>query len=146
MNAKVRQQLRIRKCKLLRRISVQDGIWQSPMTSSGIVKTGTRGETSSDYLRRNCRDFAIGQQAGVAEGAQPPRASVQALHALRRNRSHSQHRFQPTCRRYLSSITSSIGATMKPTWFAVGAQRIPDPTTAGDFCRRITQTKLLQVI
>jgi len=29
---------------------------------------------------------------------------------------------------------------------AVGAQRIPDPTTAGDFCRRFSQMQLLQVM
>ena len=145
MNAKVRQQLRKRKRKLLRRISVKHGQWQSPM----IRPATTKVELAEKQQAVNCGGLAaiielirtLGLRTELNRAAKVLKFQLpydEADHILNiafnllaggTCLDHIEHRRNDEA--YLD---------------ALGAERIPDPTTAGDFCRRFSHMHLLSVM
>ena len=63
---------------------------------------------------------------------------AQAPHALSRVGSRAQHCLQSAGRRRLPGA-SGTAAQRRSVSGCLGARRIPDPTTAGDFCRRFAK-------
>ena len=143
MNAKVRKQLAKRKRKLLKRISILHGIWQSPM----IRPSNTKIELAEKQQAVHCGGLAVLNQLIKTTGLRKyinDAASVLKLHlpydeadhvlnialnllAGGRCLDHLEHRRNDEA--YLD---------------ALGAERIPDPTTAGDFCRRFSGVQLIE--
>ena len=143
MNAKVRKQLKKRKRKLLKRISVLGGVWQSPM----IRPAKTKIELAEKQQAIHCGGFALMTQLIKTTSLRKfinEAVSVFKLHlpydeadhvlnialnllAGGRCLEHLEHRRNDEA--YLD---------------ALGAERIPDPTTAGDFCRRFSGAPLIQ--
>lgn len=143
MNAKVRKQLARRKRKLLKRISVSDGVWQSPM----IRPSNTKIELAEKQQAVHCGGLAVLNQVIKTTGLRKhinDAVSVLKIHlpydeadhvlnialnllAGGRCLDHLEHRRNDEA--YLD---------------ALGAQRIPDPTTAGDFCRRFSGVELIK--
>lgn len=145
MNAKVRQQLRKRKRKLLRRISVQHGKWQSPM----IRPVNTKME-----LAQKQHAVACGGLAAIIQLIKTLRLRDELNRAARVLKLHlpydeADHIFNiafnllagGTCLDHIEHRRND-----EAYLDALGAERIPDPTTAGDFCRRFSHIQLIEVM
>ena len=145
MNAKVRQQLRKRKRKLRRRISVEHGTWQSPM----IRPAATKLELSDRQQAITCggisailpliKTLDLRRHLNQA-------ASVLKLHLPYDEADHILNialnlLAGGTCLDHLEHRRND-----EAFLDALGAQRIPDPTTAGDFCRRYSEMDLINVM
>ena len=145
MNAKVRQQLRKRKRKLLRRISVGHGKWQSPMIRPATTKL----------------ELAEKQQAVTCGGLTAIVEMIKALNVRRElNRSAKVLKLHLPYDKsdHILNIAFNLlagGTCLDHIEYrrndeayldALGAERIPDPTTAGDFCRRFIHVQLLMVL
>lgn len=145
MNAKVRQQLRKRKRKLRRRISVEHGTWQSPMIRPAATKI----------------ELSDRQQAVTCGGISAILPLIKTLD-LRKHLNQAANVFKlhlpyDEADHILNiSLNLLAGGTCldhlehrrndEAFLDALGAQRIPDPTTAGDFCRRYSETELINVM
>ncbi len=145
MNAKVRQQLQKRKRKLLRRISAEHGQWQSPM----IRPATTKLELAEKQQAVNCGGLSaiveliktIGLRKELNRSANVLKLYLpydEADHILNIALNllaggtcldHIEHRRNDEA--YLDGL---------------GAERIPDPTTSGDFCRRFSHLELILVM
>jgi hypothetical protein len=143
VNAKVRKQLQQRKRKLLNRISAIGGVWQSPM----IRPSNTKLELAEKQQAVHCGGIAVINQLVKAIDLRKSineAVSVLKLHlpydeadhvlnialnllAGGKCLDHLEHRRNDEA--YLDVL---------------GAERIPDPTTAGDFCRRFSGAQLIQ--
>jgi len=145
VNAKVRKQLRKRKRKLLRRISIKHGTWQSPM----IRPAETKLELAEKQQAIGCGGIAVIMQMISQLNLRKfinQSATVLKLHLPY---DEADHVFNiamnlltgGTCLEHLE-LRRNDEAYLD----ALGAQRIPDPTTAGDFCRRFSDVKLLKVM
>jgi hypothetical protein len=145
VNAKIRKQLRNRKRKLLRRISVSHGVWQSPM----IRPCQTKLELAEKQQAVSCGGIAVIMR--LISSLQLRRYINQsaAVFKIHLPYDESDHIFNiamnllagGTCLEHLEHRRND-----EAYLDAVGAERIPDPTTAGDFCRRFSGVKLLEVM
>jgi len=145
VNTKVRKQLRKRKRKLLRRLSVQHGIWQSPM----IPPTATKIELAQRQHAVTCGGIAAIMQLVKTTGLRTSLNDAAKVFKLHLPYDEADHILNialnllagGTCLDHIEHRRND-----EAFLDAVGAQRIPDPTTAGDFCRRFSQLKLLRLM
>lgn len=145
MNAKVRQQLRKRKRKIRRRISIEHGTWRSPM----IRTAATKIELSDRQQAVTCGGIsAILPLVKALELRKHlnQAASVLKLHLPYDEADHILNiAFNllagGTCLEHLEHRRND-----EAFLDALGAERIPDPTTSGDFCRRYRPVHLLNVM
>ncbi len=145
MNAKLRRQLRRRKKQLLRRIDKHEGQIQTPMI---------RPPRATYELAEKQRAVTCGGIATIMELIKQldlRRQIYRAVPIFKRYAPYdeSDHIFNialnllagGTCLEHLE-IRRNDEAYLD----ALGAERIPDPTTAGDFCRRFNQCQLLHLM
>ena len=145
MNTKVRKQLRKRKRKLLRRISSSHGVWQSPM----IRPSQTKLELAEKQQAVGCGGIAVIMQ--MIKNLRLRQFISQSAGVLKIHLPYDEadHIFNiamnllagGTCLEHLEHRRND-----EAYLDALGAERIPDPTTAGDFCRRFSDLKLLEVM
>ncbi len=145
MNTKLRKQLAQRKRRLRRRLSVKHGRWQSPMIRPANIKLqlAERGHAvtcggiaailqliKAIDLRKSLNDSASVFKLHLPYDEADHILNI-ALNLLAGGTclDHLEHRRNDDA--YLD---------------ALGATRIPDPTTAGDFCRRFSSMKLWMVM
>ena len=145
VNVKVRQQLRKRKRKLLRRISVKQGKRQSPM----IRPTTTKIELAEKQQAVTCGGIAaiieLVKTLGLRNELNKA-ASVLKVHLPYDEADHILNialnlLAGGTCLDHIEHRRND-----EAYLDALGAERIPDPTTAGDFCRRFSHQQLLLVM
>jgi hypothetical protein len=145
VNAKVRKQLQKRKRKLLRRISVDHGVWQSPM----IRPAKTKIELANKQQAVGCGGIAVIMELINSLQLRKHINQSAAVLKLHLPYDESDHIFNialnllagGTCLDHLEYRRND-----EAYLDALGAQRIPDPTTAGDFCRRFSSVKLIEVM
>ena len=145
MNAKVRDQLRRRNRKLRQRISVEKGIWQSPM----IRPSRTKLELAEKQQAIGCGGLAVIMELInrlELRKSMNQSASVFKLHLPYDEADHILNialnlLSGGTCIEHLEHRRND-----EAYLDALGAERIPDPTTAGDFCRRFDSLKLIEVM
>lgn len=145
MNAKLRKQLRKRKRKLLRRISVIHGVWQSPM----IRPCPTKLELAEKQQAIGCGGIAVIMRLINSLDLRQYVNQAAAVFKIHLPYDESDHIFNialnllagGTCLEHLEDRRND-----QAYLDALGAERIPDPTTAGDFCRRFSGPQLLQVM
>ena len=145
MNAKVRSQLRQRKRKLLRRLSVEHGTWQSPM----IRPTNTRLELVERQQAVACGGIAAIMQLIKTTGLRASLNDAARVFKMHLPYDEADHIFNialnllagGTCLDHIEHRRND-----EAYLDALGAVRIPDPTTAGDFCRRFSQQQLRMVM
>ena len=139
MNASVHRQLDRRKRSIARRIRNRPGVERAePMIAASNIRyeiaekgraIAPGGIGAIHLLARK-----IGLVHDIDRGPPPP----QAAPALSRERPRPVHRLQPPGRRQPPGTPG--GPRNDEVYLdALGAERIPDPTTAGDFCRRFTR-------
>ena len=145
MNAKVRQQLKKRKRKLFRRTSVEHGKWQSPM----IRPITTKVELAEKQQAVNCGGLAAIVEMIKTLGLRKELnrdANVLKLHLPY---DETDHILNIACNLLAGgTCLDHIEHRRNDEAYldALGAERIPDPTTAGDFCRRFSQVQLVLVM
>ncbi len=145
MNTKVRRQLKKRKRNLLRRISVQQGVWQSPM----IRPSTTKLELSDKQQAVTCGGLAAIMELIKAVNLRKHLNDTARVFKLHLPYDEADHIFNialnllagGTCLDHIEHRRNDEAYLN-----AVGAERIPDPTTAGDFCRRFSQSQLVLVM
>ena len=145
MNAKVRQQLKNRKRKLLRRISVQHGKWQSPM----IRPANTKIELAQKQQAITCGGLATVIQLIKTLGLRKEINHAAKVLKLHLPYDEADHIFNialnllagGTCLDHIEHRRND-----EAYLDALGTQRIPDPTTAGEFCRRFSHVQLIEVM
>lgn len=145
MNTKVRQQLQKRKRKLLRRISVEHGVWQSPM----IQPSRTKIELAEKQQAIGCGGIAVMMELINQLSLRKHLNASAEVFKLHLPYDEADHILNialnllagGTCLEHLEHRRND-----EAYLDAVGAQRIPDPTTAGDFCRRFDSTKAIEVM
>src|SRR6056297_737337 len=145
VNAKVRKQLAKRKRKLLKRISILHGIWQSPM----IRPSNTKIELAEKQQAVHCGGLAVLNQLIKTTGLRKyinDAASVLKLHLPYDEADHVLNialnlLTGGTCLDHLEHRRND-----EAYLDALGAPRIPDPTTAGDFCRRFGEVDVLMLM
>lgn len=145
MNAKLRKRLRKRKRKLLRRLSLKHGNWQSPM----IRPTNTKIELADKQQAITCGGIANIMQLIKTTGLRGSINDAARVFKLHLPYDEADHIFNialnllagGTCLDHIEHRRND-----EAFLDAVGAERIPDPTTAGDFCRRFSQVKLIEVM
>ena len=145
MKSKVRQQLRKRKRKLLRRISVKQGKWQSPM----IRPATTKLELAEKQQAITCGGLAAIIELIKTLGLRQELNRSAEVLKLKLPYDEADHIFNiafnllagGTCLDHIEHRRND-----EAYLDALGAERIPDPTTAGDFCRRFSQDQLILVM
>lgn len=145
MNVKLRQQLQKRKRKLQRRISPHDGMWQSPM----IRPATTKLELSEKQQAITCGGLAAIIELIKTVGLRKELNSAANVLKLHLPYDEADHIFNialnllagGTCLDHLEHRRND-----ESYLDALGAERIPDPTTAGDFCRRFNETQLIFIM
>ena len=145
MNAKVRQQLQKRKRKLLRRISIEHGQRQSPMI---------RPATTKIELAEKQQAVTCGGLAAILEVIKTLGIRKELNESARVLKMHLP--YDETDHILNIALNLLIGGTCldhiehrrndEAYLDALGAERIPDPTTAGDFCRRFSHGQLIVVM
>ena len=145
MNAKLRRKCRERKRRLLKRIDKQKGAAQTPM----IAPPGARYELAEKQQAVACGGLGmildLVKQIGLREAINRA-APVFKFHAPYDEADHVLNialnlLCGGTCLEHLE-VRRNDEAYLD----ALGAPRIPDPTTAGDFCRRFDEFKTLQLL
>jgi hypothetical protein len=139
VNASVRRQLARRKRRILRRIENQPGVERfEPMRTASNIHYEIAGRT------RAIAPGGIGAMHLLARKVGLIRDIDEDLHLLKRHLPYSESD-------HVLNIASNLlagGSRLEHLEVrrhdevyldALGAERIPDPTTAGDFCRRFTQ-------
>lgn len=145
MNTKVRKQLQQRKRKLRRRLSVEHGMWQSPM----IRPATTKLELAERQQAVTCGGIAAIMQMIKTIGLRESINYAANVFKLHLPYDEADHIFNialnllagGTCLDHIEHRRND-----EAYLDAVGAVRIPDPTTAGDFCRRFTEQQLRMVM
>ena len=145
MNTKIRHQLKKRKRHLRRRISVAQGVWQSPM----IRPATTKLELSDKQQAITCGGLAAIMELIKTVGLRKCLNQSASTFKLYLPYDEADHIFNialnllagGTCLDHIEHRRND-----EAYLDAVGAERIPDPTTAGDFCRRFSQTQLTFVM
>ena len=142
MNATIRRQLAARKRRILRRIENQPGVerHQPMMTASNIhyeisdrIKAVSPGGLGAIHL--------MAQKLGLVQDINDN------LHVLKRHQPYFESDHVLNIAYNLLAGGSRIEhlevrRNDEVYLDALGAQRIPDPTTAGDFCRRFTEADI----
>jgi hypothetical protein len=145
VNAKVRKQLQKRNRKLKQRISVENGVWQSPM----IQPSRTKLELAERQQAVGCGGIAVimelVNQLALRKSINES-ASVFKLHLPYDEADHVLNialnlLAGGSCLEHLEHRRND-----EAYLDTLGAERIPDPTTAGDFCRRFDSLKLIEVM
>lgn len=145
MNTKLRRQLQKRNRRLRRRISVGHGKWQSPM----IRPTTTKLELSDKLQAVSCGGLAPIMELIKTVGLRKELQESANVFKLHLPYDEADHIFNiafnllagGTCLDHIEHRRND-----EAYLDALGAERIPDPTTAGDFCRRFSQVKLMLVM
>jgi len=145
VNSKLRQQLRRRNRRLRRRISVEHGRWQSPM----IRPSATKLELSDKQQAVSCGGIAVIMELIKTIGLRKELKSAARVFKLCLPYDEADHILNialnllagGTCLDHLEHRRND-----EAYLDALGAERIPDPTTAGDFCRRFDQLQLLMIM
>lgn len=145
MNTKLRRQLQKRNRKLRRRISAADGKWQSPM----IRPCSTKLELSDKQQAISCGGLAAIMGLIKAVGLRRELNVSAKVFKLHLPYDEADHIFNialnllagGTCLDHIEHRRND-----EAYLDALGAERIPDPTTAGDFCRRFSQLQLIMVM
>ncbi len=146
MNATIRRQLAARKRRIRRRIENQPGVerHQPMMTASNIhyeisdrIKAVSPGGLGAIHL--------MAQKLGLVQDINDN------LHLLKRHQPYfeSDHVLNIAYNLLAGgSRIEHLEARRNDEVYldALGAQRIPDPTTAGDFCRRFTEADIEQLM
>ena len=141
MNARLRQQLRKRNRRIRRRIDVQQGIFQSP----AIRATTTKYELSEKTQAVSCGGIGIIMQMVKQLNLRKYINEAAPVFKLHLPYDESDHVLNiamnllagGTCLEHIE-----LRRTDEAYLNALGAERIPDPTTAGDFCRRFDADKI----
>lgn len=137
MNKKLRQQLARRRQRLTKRIDPQNWNGQSPMFDPPAIHYELAERTQAVSVGGLGVVQQLVKQLGLAESIN----RTCPIFRLRLPYSEADHVLNiaynvmagGTCLEHLE-----LRRTDEAYLNAVGAQRIPDPTTAGDFCRRFT--------
>ena len=145
MKTKVRRQLQKRNRRLRRRISVEHGNWQSPM----IRPSATKLELSDKQHAVSCGGLAAIMQLIKTIGLRKELNASAKVFKLHLPYDEADHVFNialnllsgGTCLDHIEHRRND-----EAYLDALGAERIPDPTTAGDFCRRFSQVQLMMVM
>lgn len=145
MNTKIRRQLQKRNRRLRRRISVEHGNWQSPM----IRPATTKLELSDKLQAVSCGGLAAIMELIKTVGLRKELNASANVFKLYLPYDEADHIFNiafnllagGTCLDHIEHRRNDEAYLN-----ALGAERIPDPTTAGDFCRRFSQAKLMLVM
>lgn len=143
MNAKVRKQLRKRNQKLKKRLSIGEGIWQSPM----IRPSTTKLELAEKQQAVHCGGLAVINDVIKTVGLRKHINESLRLLKLHLPYDEADHVLNialnllagGTCLDHLEHRRND-----EAFLDALGAERIPDPTTAGDFCRRADGIDLIE--
>ncbi|MEM9369317.1 MAG: IS1380 family transposase, partial [Planctomycetota bacterium] len=145
MNDKLRKTLAKRKRKLRRRLSLQDGVWQSPMfrPAKTQLKLAERQQAVA------CGGIAMIMQLIKAIDLRRSLNASAKVFKLHLPYDEADHILNialntlagGTCLEHIEQRRND-----EAYLDAVGAQRIPDPTTAGDFCRRFSNQQLRLVM
>jgi len=145
VNTKLRQQLRKRNQKIRRRIDKRDGIFQSP----AIRATTTTFELSEKTQAISCGGIGVIMQMVKLLDLRKyinDAVSVFKLHLPYDEADHVLNIAMNllaggTCLEHIE-----LRRTDEAYLNALGAERIPDPTTAGDFCRRFDAIKIMELM
>jgi hypothetical protein len=145
VNAKVRQQLRKRKQKLRRRIDKREGLFQSP----AIRATTTKFELSEKTQAISCGGIGIIMQMVKQLDLRKCINEAVPIFKLHLPYDETDHVLNiamnllagGTCLEHIE-----LRRTDEAYLNALGAERIPDPTTAGDFCRRFDAIQIMQLM
>jgi len=145
VNAKIRNQLQRRNRKLRRRLSVEHGTWQSPM----IRPASTKLELAERQHAVTCGGIAAIMQLIKTIGLRDSINHAANIFKLHLPYDEADHIFNialnllagGTCLDHIEHRRND-----EAYLDALGATRIPDPTTAGDFCRRFNDQQLLLVM
>ena len=145
MNIKVRQQLRKRNRKILQRIDKREGLFQSP----AIRATTTKFELCEKTQAISCGGIGIIMQMVKQLDLRKFINNAVSVFKLRLPYDEADHVLNiamnllagGTCLEHIE-----LRRTDEAYLNALGAQRIPDPTTAGDFCRRFDATKIMELM
>ena len=142
MNTKLRRQLRNRKRRLLKRIDKVQGEFRTPMINPPAVKY----ELAEKLQAISCGGIGMIMQMVKQLDLRKQINQAVPLFKLHSPYDEADHVLNialnllagGTCLEHLE-LRRNDEAYLD----AVGAVRIPDPTTAGDFCRRFSETQLL---
>jgi hypothetical protein len=145
VNASLRHQLRKRNRKIRRRIDKREGIFQSP----AIRATTTKFELSEKTLAISCGGIGVIMQMVKQLDLRKyinEAAPVFKLHLPYDEADHVLNIAMNalaggTCLDHIETRR-----TDEAYLNALGAERIPDPTTAGDFCRRFDSVKIMDLM
>lgn len=145
MNASLRQKLRKRNQKLRRRIDKREGLFQSP----AIRPTATKFELSEKTQAISCGGIGVIMQMVKQLDLRKlinQAAPVFKLHLPYDEADHVLNIAMNslaggTCLEHIE-----LRRTDEAYLNALGAERIPDPTTAGDFCRRFDSFKIMELM
>ena len=143
MNDKVRQQLLKRNRKLRARIDKRKGIFRSPM----IRPSATKVELAEKQQAVHCGGIGVIMQMIKQLDLRKHINAAAPVFKVHAPYDEADHVFNialnllagGTCLEHLE-LRRNDEAYLD----ALGAERIPDPTTAGDFCRRFSSVGLLQ--
>jgi len=145
VNAKVRQKLRKRKQKLRRRIDKREGVFQSP----AIRATTTKFELSEKSQAISCGGIGIIMQ--MVKQLDLRKCINEAVPILKLHLPYDEtDHVLNIAMNLLAGGTCldhiELRRTDEAYLNALGAERIPDPTTAGDFCRRFDPIQIMQLM
>lgn len=145
MKSKIRQELRRRNRRLRRRLSVKYGKWQSPMIRPSVTKL----ELADKQQAISCGGIAVILDLIKTIGLRKELNSAAKVFKLCLPYDEADHILNialnllagGTCLDHIEHRRND-----EAYLDALGAERIPDPTTAGDFCRRFDQMQLLLIM
>jgi len=145
VNAKIRRQLHARKRRIETRIDKTNWSGRSPM----IVTPAIRYELSEKQQAISCG--GIGVMLQLAEQLKLRKEINQAVPLLKHHLPYDEADHVLNIALNLLSGGSCLDhleqrRTDEAFLNALGAERIPDPTTAGDFCRRFDQLHVMQLM
>jgi hypothetical protein len=145
VNAKVRKQLRRRNQRIRRRINKRHGVFQSP----AIRPITTKFELSEKTQAISCGGIGLIMQIVKQLDLRKHINQAAPVFKLHMPYDEADHVFNiamnllagGTCLEHIE-----FRRTDEAYLNALGAERIPDPTTAGDFCRRFDPFKIMQLM
>ena len=140
MNAKLRRKVRERKRRLMKRIDKSNWNGQSPMIDPPAIQY----ELASRAQAIGAGGIGVIQGLVKRIGLVPAINRLCPLFKLRLPYSEADHVLNMAYNLFAGGSRIEhleIRRTDEAYLNALGAQRIPDPTTAGDFCRRFALGK-----
>lgn len=145
MNTSLRQQLRKRNQKMRRRIDKREGVFQSP----AIRATTTQFELSEKTQAISCGGIGVILQMVKQLDLRKyinQAAPVFKLHLPYDEADHVLNIAMNSLAGGTCLDHIEIRRTDEAYLNALGAERIPGPTTAGDFCRRFDSVKIMELM